>query len=73
MQNASAFDLSYQSREEFESLEYEEWQGLISACKAHSEGKPHVLKQKDIIILRLYLTFMGLELADEEEDSKFLA
>jgi len=30
------------------------------------------LKQKDIIILRLYLTFMGLDLAEEEEDHKFL-
>lgn len=30
------------------------------------------MKAKDVIILRLYLTFMGLEEAEEAEDLKFL-
>lgn len=47
---------------------HEDWVELANACKMHSP----LLKQKDIIIMRLYLTFMGLDIADEKEDRKFL-
>ncbi len=33
---------------------------------------PNLLKQKDIIILRLYLTFMGRAQAQEQDDASFL-
>jgi hypothetical protein len=33
---------------------------------------PQLVKQKDIIILRLYLTFMGRSQAQEPDDAAFL-
>lgn len=76
IQNATKFDLSTSSRDEYESIEKENWKDLIyiiqsQACE-NKEGEK-CLKQKDIIILRLYLTFMGLDLAQEADDSKFLS
>ena len=43
----------------------EDWNALIANCRTQGNGGDGGLKQKDIIILRLYLTFMGLDLADE--------
>ena len=73
MEHASTFDLSAQSRDEYEGLGEGEWEEIIEVCLDQSQGASDgMLKQKDVIILRLYLTFMGLDLAEEEEDNKFL-
>lgn len=74
MQNAKKFDLSTQSRDEYESIDGSNWKSLIELMKRQSEhnSKLIYMKQKDIIILRLYLTFMGLDLAEEIEDRKFM-
>ena len=66
MKNAKSFDLSSQCKYEFDQLGEEDWVSLISACNAKS------LKAKDIILLRLYMTFMGLEMAEETDDPAFL-
>eukprot|EP00347_Sterkiella_histriomuscorum_P008793 403343729 len=72
MQNTSKFDLSPQSQEEYEALKHKDWEELILVCKKHGNKQEQILRQKNIIILRLYLTFMGLDLAEELDDFVFL-
>ena len=50
---------------EFEALTSEDWSDLVAQCYT---TKSSAFKQKDIIIMRLYLTFMGLDLAKEPDD-----
>lgn len=74
MRNSTKFDLSPQSQEEYEALERRDWDDLIHVCHRHGlkqDANPP-LKQKNIIILRLYLTFMGLDLAEDPDDFSFL-
>ena len=46
-------------KEEFKTLSDQDWEELIQYCL---KKQPQMFKQKDIIILRLYLTFMGKDL-----------
>ena len=65
-----------QSRDDYESISKRNWEDLVELCFKQSAcpdtSQPY-LKQKDVIILRLYMTFMGLDLAEENQDHKFLS
>ena len=54
--------LTEPNRLDFLSIQREEWLNLMDICEARNKDMSEnpILKQKDIIILRLYLTFMGL-------------
>jgi len=69
MLNAKRFEMSQGTREEYLALPDEDWEDLISVCMKQI---PTNIKQKDIIILRLYLTFMGKDQAKESNDAAFL-
>lgn len=69
MQNAKRFEMSDGMKEEFSSLSDEDWGELVVFCL---KKQPQLFKQKDVIILRLYLTFMGREEAQVPEDAAFL-
>ncbi len=56
-------------KEEFKSLSDQDWEELIQYCL---KKQPQIFKQKDIIILRLYLTFMGKDLKSIQDDASFL-
>ncbi len=70
MQNASSFEMTLGLKEEYEGLTSEDWNLLKDQCL--KTNAIHGLKQKDIIIMRLYFTFMGSEIAKEQDDSTFL-
>lgn len=55
-------------REEYEALSPQDWNSL----KSRLLQAPGSVKQKDVIILRLYFTFMGKDLAQEVDDLRFL-
>ena len=53
-----------------------DWEAFISLCRftqTSGGSTTPIMKQKDIIILRLYLTFMGLDdIIKVNDDLKFL-
>ena len=65
MLNATNFHMTASAHHEFEALTSEDWSDLVAQCYT---TKSTAFKQKDIIIMRLYLTFMGLDLAKEPDD-----
>lgn len=69
MLNAKRFEMSSNTREEYQAILEDDWNDLLSVC---AKRNPSLLKQKDIIILRLYLTFMGRAQAQEQDDASFL-
>ncbi len=69
MLNAKRFEMSQSSRDEYMSIAEDDWIDLIQLCMKRN---PQLVKQKDIIILRLYLTFMGRSQAQEPDDAAFL-
>ncbi len=69
MLNAKRFEMSKNTRDEYQAILDDDWKDLLNVC---AKRNPSLVKQKDIIILRLYLTFMGRAQAQEQDDGSFL-
>ena len=73
MLNATKFEMTKTIKEEYIALRDDDWWDLIQTCLNKGAGTSgSLIKQKDIIILRLFLTFMGRDQAKDPDDSKFL-
>lgn len=69
--HAKRFEMSQQTLEEFTGILEAEWNDLVLQCKRHGT-QSQSLKPKDIIIVRLYMTFMGKDFARVQDDCAFL-
>jgi hypothetical protein len=73
MLNATKFEMTQTIKEEYIALRDDDWWDLVQTCLNKGAGPSgSLIKQKDIIILRLFLTFMGRDQAKDPNDSKFL-